>query len=215
MKKKLMALCVAVLVVFGFTSCSVPILDDFIVSEESLGKTNNTAATIGDAMKDYLALQEMEDCALYGIDMQLNSDANGYLKFYYCQTPPVDAEYSHIWVAEVNSKTAHVERFSKLNRELDGEDPYYMVKENDCFDAGSLPVDSDNAISFGIRSFSNDLEFQYDYVQMQLTAPNRKPVYEIRFISMLNDLVYCCTVDAVGGNVLAQAQEALEQEDII
>ncbi len=215
MKKTLITVIAAVLILVACSSCSVPIIGDLIESEESLGKTNNTAATIGEAMKGYLELQEKENYALYGIDMQLNSDANGYLKLYYCESAPADAEYSDVWVAEVNSKTAHVERFSKLDHDLDGEDPYYMVKNNDTFDAGSLPVDSDKAIGFGIRAFSNDLEFQYDYVQMQLTAPNRKPAYEIRYISMLNDLVYCCTVDAIGGNILSQSREALEQEDII
>ncbi len=215
MKKRLMVLTIAVLMVMTMSSCSIPLIGDFVESEESLGKTNNSAATIGEAMKGYLELQEKGDYALYGIDMNLNSDANGTLKLYYCGKSPADADYSDVWVAEVNSKTAHVERFSKLDYDSDGEAPYLMVKNNDSFDAGSLPYDSDKAIVVGVRSFSGDLEFQYDYVQMVLTAPNGKPRYDVRFISMLNDTIYCCTIDAVSGSVLAHSTEALPQEDVL
>lgn len=211
--KKLIVFVVSLVMAVSLSSCSVPIISDFFESEESLGKTNNTAATIGEALKDYLKLQEKENYALYGVDMRLNSDANGMLKFYYCGVAPMDAEYGDVWVAEVNSKTAHVERFSALDYEEDGEAPYFMVKNNESFDAGSLPFDSFRAIGAGVRAFSDDLEFQYDYVQISLTAPKGKACYDIRYLSMLNDTIYCCTIDAVSGAVLASSTEVLEQED--
>lgn len=211
MKKNVLALIMALMLLLGMTSCSIPIISDFIESEDSLGKTNNTAVAIAAAMKDYLKNKKADDLSLYGIEMILNSDGNGNVKLYYAEGSPDQVDYSDIRVAEVDSKTGHVERFSKADYAKDGIAPYQTVRDCNAFDAGTLPIDSQKAISLGIRAFSSDSEFHYDYVQLSLTSPGDLEQYEIRFISMLNDTVYTCKVDAVNGAVLSSAVNALEE----
>lgn len=213
MKKRLFALLAAAVLLLSLSSCSIPIIGDLFESEESLGKTNNTAVTIAAAMKDYLKNKNKEELSLYGLEMVLNSDGNGVVKLYYAEGSPAQVAYSDIRVAEVDSKTGHVERFSKADYAEDGLTPYQMVREYNAFDAASLPIDSEKAISMGIRAFSNNQDFHYDYVQLRLAAPGTLEQYDIQFISMLNDTVYYCTVDAVSGTVLSSSAGALDQGD--
>ena len=210
MKKRIFALLSAILLLLSLSSCTLPIVSDFIDSEESLGKTNNTAVAIAGAMKDYLAYKKKSDLSLYGIEMILNSDGNGTVKLYYANELPEKVAYSDIMVAEVDSKTGHVERFSKADYAQDGLTPYQMVMECNAFDAASLPVDSGKAISAGVRAFSSNTDFHYDYVQMELTSTGLLEQYTIRFISMLNDTIYNCVVDAVSGTVVSSSAEALK-----
>ncbi len=210
MKKKLLAVLMIIGTMLSMASCSIPLVGDFFESENSLGKTNNTAVSIAGAMKDYLKNKNKEDHALYGIEMILNSDSNGMVKLYYSAAAASEAEYSDIRVAEVDSKTGHVERFGKANYAKDGLLPYQLVKESDPFDGGSLPIDSGKAISAAVRAFSGNTDFHYDYVQICLSAPSGLEQYEIEFISMLNETVYYCTVDAVSGAVLASSTGSLE-----
>lgn len=196
MKRKLIfTLLMAVLL--SFTGCSG--------GSNSLGKTNNTAVAIAGAMKDYLKDRGKEDLALYGIELILNSDGNGTVKLYYTGDTPAKASYSDVYVSEVDSKTGHVERFGKADYGKDGITPYKMVRECRAFDAASLPIDSSAAVTAGMRAFSGDVEFYYDYVQVALSAPGATERYEIRYISMLNDMIYYCTVDAVTGAVLTSS----------
>lgn len=211
--KKVVAMLMAVLMLLSLASCTIPVIGDFIESEESLGKTNNTAVTIAEAMKEYLKNKKKEGLSLYGIEMVLNSDGNGDVRLYYSDRSPEEVAYSDVRVAEVDSKTGHVERFSAAHYEMDGLTPYRLVKESAAFDAGSLPIDSEKAISAGVRAFSNDKEFHYDYVQILLSAPNGVEQYAVKYISMLNDVVYRCTVDAVSGTVLASSTGPLAEEE--
>ncbi len=212
--KKRIALFLIGLLMLSATSCTIPVIGDFIESEESLGKTNNTAVTIAGAMKDYLKSQKKEDASLYGVELVLNSDGNGTVRLYYTQKAPEDAAYSDVLVAEVDSKTGHVGRFSSANYAKDGLAPYQLVRERDAFDGASLPIDSEKAVSLGVRAFSNHVEFHYDYVQILLSAPRGLEQYEIKFISMLNDTVYRCTVDAVSGTVLQSSTAVLTEEEV-
>ncbi len=201
---------IALLIILGLMlsvccSCSLPIISDFIKSDESLGKTNNTAVAIAAAMDQYLIKKKKESLSLYGMELILNSDGNGTVKLYYAAKAPQDIEYTDLYVGVVNSKTGHVERFSKAKFEDDGILPYEMVKSGVPFSAANLPIDSEKAISVGSRKFSADSEFHYDYVQMKLSAPNGQEQYEIQYISMLNDKIYHCTVDAVSGTALASS----------
>lgn len=211
--KKVLALLMAVMMLLSAASCSIPVIGDFIESEESLGKTTNTAVAIASVMKDYLKNKKQEDLSLYGIELILNSDGNGSVKLYYTDKAPSEVSYSDITVAEVNSKTGHVERFSVARYEEDGLTPYRLVKESGAFDAGTLPVDSGKAITLSVHTFSNDTDFHYDYVQIMLSAPGGMEQYEVRLISMLNDVVYQCTVDAVSGSILAFSTGALAEEE--
>lgn len=213
MKKRVIALLMAAMLLLSLSSCSIPIIGDLFESEESLGKTNNTAVTIAAAMKDYLKNKNKEGLSLYGLEMVLNSDGNGEVKLYYAEGSPDQVEYSEIRVAEVNSKTGHVERFSKADYAEDGLTPYQMVREYNAFDAASLPIDSEKAISMGVRAFSSDPDFHYDYVHIRLAAAGTLEQYELQFISMLNDTVYYCTVDAVTAAVTASSTGALNQGD--
>ncbi len=215
MKRRAIALLLIILTLFSLSSCAIPIIGDFFQSEDSLGKTNNTAVTIAEAMKEYLKNKKKNDLSLYGMELILNVDGNGTVRLYYSDKAPKDAKYSDIQVAEVDSKTGHVERFFDANYAKDGLTPYRMVKECNAFDAGTLPIDSERAIAVGVRAFSTDQEFHYDYVQLELSSPNALEQYEIRFISMLNDMVYYCTVDAVSGAVRASSKGALEQEKTV
>ena len=210
MKKKLLAVLMIICIMLSMASCSMPLIGDFFESENSLGKTNNTAVAIAEAMRDYLKFKNKEDYALYGIEMVLNSDSNGMVRLYYSGASAGEAEYSDIYVAEVDSKTGHVERFGKANYAKDGLLPYQLVKESDPFDGGSLPIDSGKAISAASRAFSGNTDFHYDYVQVCLSAPNGLEQYEIEFISMLNATIYYCTVDAVSGAILASSTGLLE-----
>lgn len=211
-KKKisLWALLIAVILSMSGCSGSIPIIGDFIKSENSLGKTNNTAVSISAAMKDFLKGKNKGHYALYGIDMVLNSDGNGAIKLYYTGETPESAAYSDVYVAEVDSKTGHVERFGKADYAKDGLAPYQYVREGYAFDGASLPIDSGKAIANGVKSFSGDSDFHYDYVQMQLRSNGQTEQYEVRFISMLNDKVYLCNVDAVSGSVLKESVAPLK-----
>lgn len=211
MKKSFLAL-LAALVLISLSSCSVPIISDFVQSDESLGKTNNTAVPIAAAMKEYLQAKNKEDLSLYGIEMILNSDGNGTVKLFYTKKTPEEAEYSDIYVAEVDSRTGHVERFSKADYAEDGLTPFELVKYGNAFDAATLPVDSEKAISAAAQAFSNNQDFHYDYVQVELSMTGALEQYEIRFISMLNDRTYLCMVDAVNGAVLESSSGALVRE---
>lgn len=211
MKKSFLAL-LAALVLISLSSCSVPIISDFVQSDESLGKTNNTAVPIAAAMKEYLQAKNKEDLFLYGIEMILNSDGNGTVKLFYTKKTPEEAEYSDIYVAEVDSRTGHVERFSKADYAEDGLTPFELVKYGNAFDAATLPVDSEKAISAAAQAFSNNQDFHYDYVQVELSMTGALEQYEIRFISMLNDRTYLCMVDAVNGAVLESSSGALVRE---
>ena len=210
MKKKLLALVALVLVAVLVSSCSMSDLAKLFESDESLGKTNNTAVAIADAMEGYLEKKKMTDQALYGIEMNLNSDSNGLVKLYYSAAAPQDAEYDDIYVSEVDSKTGHIERFGKADFKKEGTLPFQLVKQSAAFDAASLPIDSGKAISNASRIFNENADFYYDYVYILLSAPEGKEIYEIEFISMLNDQVYYCTIDAVSGDVLEYDQEALD-----
>lgn len=203
--KKFFALLTVLLMVVSMTSCSIPIIGDFIKSDSSLGKTNNTAVTIAAAMEEFLKAKNKSDMVLYGMEMVLNSDANGAVLLYYTAALPEVAEYSDIYVAEVDSKTGHVERFSKANYSNDGIEPYQMVKEGQALQAGNLPIDSGKAISNGSKAFSGNQDFRYDYIEVSLSASTGLEQYEIRYISMMNDMVYYCTVDGVSGAVLASS----------
>ena len=211
--KKVVALLMAAVMLLSLASCTIPVIGDFIESEDSLGKTNNTAVTIASAMKDYLKNKKKEGLSLYGIELVLNSDGNGDVRLYYSDQLPEKAAYSDVRVAEVDSKTGHVERFSAAWYEVDGLTPYRLVKESAAFDAGSLPIDSEKAISAGVRAFSGDQEFHYDYVQILLSAPNGIEQYEVKYISMLNDVIYRCVVDAMSGTVLASSTAPLAGEE--
>ncbi len=204
MKKKFFAIVTLVVMLLGMSSCSL------IGTGNSLGKTNNTAVTISKAMNGYLAKKKKENYSLYGIEMMLNSDSNGLVKLYYSAVPSEQVEYADIYVAEVDSKTGHVERFEKANYAKDGIIPYQFVKENDAFDAATLPVDSGKALSVATRAFSTTADFYYDYIQVRLVCVDGVEQYELRLISMLNDLVYCCNVDAVSGDALEVSTEPLE-----
>ena len=207
--KKCLTLGLVLLITFMMSSCNLPIISDFVESDSSLGKTNNTAVTISSAMNDYLAAKNKSDMVLYGVEMALNSDGNGTVLLYYTAVLPEVAEYSDIYVAEVDSKTGHVQRFSKANYTEDGIDPYQMVKEGRAIRVDTFPVDSGKAISNGVKAFSNNSDFHYDYIEIIIMSLNGQEQYEIRYISMLNDLVYNCTVDAVTGAVLASSVGAL------
>ena len=210
MKKKVLSFVLLVVLVMMLNSCTLPIIGDFIESDESLGKTNNTAVTIAEAMKDYLVKKNRTDLSLYGIEMNLNSDGNGTVKLYYSKVIPEKLSYSAVYVAEVDSTTGHVERFSKADYSKDGLTPYQAVSVGIAFDAGSLPIDSEKAVSLGVHSFAADLDFHYDYVQIILSAPNDLEQYDIRYISMLNDKVYYAAIDAVSGSVISTSIGALE-----
>jgi uncharacterized membrane protein YkoI len=210
MKKQMILLLLLALVLTFCSSCSLPIVGDFFENDKSLGKTNNTATTISKAMNDYLAKKNKEDFALHGVELTLNSDSNGLVKLYYSAESADVAEYSDIYVAEINSKTGYVERFEKAVYSEDGIEPYQLVKTTEAFDGASVPIDSGKAMSYGVRAFSGELEFYYDYIQMMLSAPNGVEQYSVRFISMLNDKIYNCTVDAVSGTVLASSVEPLK-----
>jgi hypothetical protein len=210
MKKKFLALVALLLVAVLTASCSMSDLAKLFESDESLGKTNNTAVAIADAMDGYLEKKKMTDQALYGVEMNLNSDSNGLVKLYYSAVSPEEAKYEDIYVAEVDSKTGHVERFGKVDFKKEGKVPFQLVKQSTAFDAGTLPIDSGKAISTASRIFNENADFYYDYVYILLSAPDGKEIYEIEFISMLNDQVYHCTVDAVSGAVLEYDQEALD-----
>ncbi len=211
MKKKLSLFVLLIVAVICMSSCSIPIIGDFIQSDSSLGKTNNTAVTIADAMKGYLEGKNKEHFALYGMELILNSDGNGTVKLYYTGALPEEAEYSDVYVAEVDSKTGHVERFGRADYAKDGLTPYRLVREGRAFDASSLPIDSGKATGVGVKAFSTDSDFHYDYVQIELSSSGSVEQYDIRFISMLNDAVYTCRVDAVSGSLLKSAKEPLEK----
>ncbi len=210
MKKRLVALLLILAILIGASGCSIPVIGDLIESENSLGKTNNTAVAIAGAMQDFLKEKKKSDLVLYGLEMILNDDSNGIVKLYYTDVQPRDAVYSDIYVAEVDSKTGHVERFEKVQYADDGITPFEMVKNSAPLDAASLPVDSGKAISAGARAFSADLEYQYDYIHIALVKTDSLEKYEIRFISMLNDQIYYCTVDGVTGAVITSSVGALE-----
>lgn len=210
MKKKFSLLALILAIVLCLSSCSIPIIGDFIQSDSSLGKTNNTAVAIAEAMKDYLKSKKKAHFSLYGMELILNNDGNGIVRLYYTGETPESAEYSDVYVAEVDSKTGHVERFERADYAKDGLTPYRMVREGVAFDAATLPIDSNKAISIGVKSFSSDLEFHYDYVQLTLSTVDSYEQYEIRYISMLNDIVYSCRVDAVSGKLLESTKEPLE-----
>lgn len=210
MKKKIVLPFILVCILVFCSSCTLPIIGDFIENDKSLGKTNNTAVTISEAMTDYLVKKGKENYLLHGIELTLNSDSNGVVKLYYSSTSADLAEYSDIYIAEINSKTGYVERFDKAVYSKDGMEPYQLVKTTDAFDGASIPIDSGKAMSVGVRAFSGEAEFHYDYVSMLLTASDGLEQYSIQFISMLNDKVYRCVVDAVSGTVLTTAIEPLK-----
>lgn len=212
MKKRMMVWAMLLGVLLSFSGCSgsVPIIGDFIKSENSLGKTNNTAVTISAAMKAFLKGKNKGHYSLYGMEMILNSDGNGAIKLFYTGETPENADYSDVYVAEVDSKTGHVERFEKADYAKDGLAPYQCVREGYAFDGASLPIDSGKAIANGVKSFSSDADFHYDYVQMQLKSDGQTEQYTVRFISMLNDMIYHCNIDAVSGNVLKASVAPLE-----
>ena len=133
MKKSIVAILILVTILLSLSSCSIPLIGDFFESENSLGKTNNTAVTIAAAMGEFLAAKKKEDSSLYGVELVLNSDGNGQVCLYYSQKKPAEAEYSDVLVAEVDSKTGHVERFSSAKYEKDGLLPYQLVKESEAF----------------------------------------------------------------------------------
>ena len=204
MYKRVVAFLILISVSFALSSCKM------ISGKNSLGKTNNTAVTIADAMNDYLQKKNKGNYSLYGIESALNGDNNGIIKLYYSAVPSDKAAYTDILVAEVDSKTGHVERLGKANYAKDGLAPYEIVKENESFDAASLPIDSGAALSAATRTFSSEADFYYDYVQIKLICNEGLEQYEIRLISMLNDLIYCCNVDAVSGVALHWAIEPLK-----
>lgn len=191
-------------------SCSLPLVGDIFENDKSLGKTNNTAVTISEVMTDYLTKKNKENYLLHGIELTLNSDSNGVVKLYYSSTSADQAEYSDIYIAEINSKTGYVERFDKAVYSKDGIEPYQLVKTTDAFDGASMPIDSGKAMSAGVRAFSGEAEFHYDYVSMLLTSSGGIEQYSIQFISMLNDKKYNCIVDAVSGAVLSASVEPLK-----
>ncbi len=210
MKKRIVLPLLMVCVLLFFSSCSLPIIGDIFENDKSLGKTNNTAVTISEAMTDYLEKKNKENYLLHGIELTLNSDSNGVVKLYYSSVPAAQAEYSDIYIAEINSKTGYIERFDQAVYSKDGIDPYWLVKTTDAFDGASIPVDSGKAMSNGVRAFSGESEFHYDYVSMSLTVSDGIEQYAIQFISMLNDKVYSCNVDAVNGTILSTSIEALK-----
>lgn len=210
MKKRIVLPLLMVCVLLFFSSCSLPIIGDFFENDQSLGKTNNTAVTISEAMTDYLVKKNKENYLLHGIELTLNSDSNGVVKLYYSSVPAAQAEYSDIYIAEINSKTGYIERFDQAVYSKDGIDPYRLVKTTDAFDGASISIDSGKAMSNGVRAFSGEAEFHYDYVSMSLTVSEGIEQYAIQFISMLNDKVYSCNVDAVSGTILSISIEPLK-----
>ena len=210
MKKRIVLPLLLICILLLLTSCSLPIIGDFFENDKSLGKTNNTAVTISEAMSDYLVKNNKGKFSLHGIELSLNSDSNGTVKLYYSSVSADQAEYSNIYIAEINSKTGYVERFEKAIYSKDGIEPYRLVKTTDAFDGASIPVDSGKAMSIGVRAFSGEPEFYYDYARILLTATDGFEQYSIQFISMLNDKVYSCNVDAVSGAVLSTAIDPLE-----
>ena len=210
MRKRIAALLLAVVMLMGLSGCSIPVIGDLVHQDNSLGKTNNTAVAIVSAMEEFLENKNQSDLVLYGLEMILNADSNGIVRLYYTDVQPQNAVYSDIYVAEVDSKTGHVERFEKINYADDGITPFQIVKENHPIDVAALPVDSGAAINTGVRAFSGDAEFYYDYIHVSLTKADALEQYEIRFISMLNDQIYYCTVDAVNGGLIASSVGVLE-----
>ena len=209
MKRSIVAFLLVVLMLLS-SSCAIPIIGDFVQSDESLGKTNNTAVTIAAAMKDYLKKKDKQNLSLYGVDLLLNSDGNGEVKLFYAQGKTQDMKYDDIYVAEVDSTTGHVERFSKADFSKDELAPYEIVRNGKPMDAGALPIDSEKAISLAVKRFASNPEFHYDYVQIRLSMPAATEIYSISFISMLNDVVYSTTVDAVTGTLLDSSSRPLE-----
>ena len=132
---------------------------------------------------------------------------------YYSSTLPEDAAYSDIYVAEIDSKTGHISRFGKADYAKDGIKPYEAVKRGFPLNAASLPIESNKAITLGIKVFSGDLDFYYDFIQISLAYHNTVESYKIQFISMLNDKVYYCEVDAVNGTVLHSSVGSLEDRE--
>ena len=209
MKRSIVAFLLVVLMLLS-SSCAIPIIGDFVQSDESLGKTNNTAVTIAAAMKDYLKKKDKQNLSLYGVDLLLNSDGNGEVKLFYAQGKTQDMKYDDIYVAEVDSTTGHVERFSKADFSKDELAPYEVVRNCKPMDVGALPIDSEKAISLAVKRFASNPEFHYDYVQIRLSMPAATEIYSISFISMLNDVVYSTTVDAVTGTLLDSSSRPLE-----
>ena len=210
MKKRIVLPLLLVCILLLFSSCSLPIIGGFFENDKSLGKTNNTAVTISVAMTEYLAKKNKENFSLHGIELSLNSDSNGLVRLYYSSASADKAEYSNIYIAEINSKTGDVERFGKAVYSKDGIEPYRLIKTTDAFEGACTPVDSGKAMSIGVRAFSGEPEFYYDYARILLTSSDGFEQYSIQFISMLNDKVYSCNVDAVSGTVLSTAVDPLD-----
>ena len=144
------------------------------------------------------------------MDLLLNSDGNGEVKLFYAQGKTQDMKYDDIYVAEVDSTTGHVERFSKADFSKDELAPYEVVRNCKPMDVGALPIDSEKAISLAVKRFASNPEFHYDYVQIRLSMPAATEIYSISFISMLNDVVYSTTVDAVTSTLLDSSSRPLE-----
>lgn len=209
MKRRFMIFALLLAVALLLSSCGLDEAGIF-ESDESLGKTNNTAVAIAEAMNGYLEKKGEEDLVLYGMELNLNSDGNGIVKLFYAAEQPVEVDYSDIYVAEVDSKIGHVERFESVDYSKDGILPYHLVKEGEAFDASSLPIDSGKAVSNASRIFNENHDFYYDYVRIVLSAPKGVEIYEIEFISMLSDTIYSSSVDAVSGAILSSDIDALD-----
>ena len=195
MKRFFSALLMSAVILVSFSGCSV-----FDTSKNSISKTSNTVATIYTALKENLELRGKKNYSLYGVKMTVNSENVGKYTYVYTNKRPDEMKYSDVLIVEVNNRTGRIEKCSAPDYAKYSTMPYDIIKSNMPIVPDSLYIDSDKAVSIAANAASRD-DFVYNYVDLTLKYTDGRVLYNIGHISLVNNCIYKCTVDAMTGSI--------------
>lgn len=201
MKKAISVILILSCLITTLCSC-----DFSYIKNEGVGKTENTAISIYNAISEQMKSRGKQNYNLYGIRMRVNSENVGYFTYIYTNKRPDELKYSDILVVKVNTLTGKIEKFSSPEYDVYGSEPYDMIKSAMPIDPSEFGIDSSRAVK--TASAANPGK-EYNYIDMSVTYKYGTPLYTVSFISLVDNCMYVTDIDAMTGTVINQSEEEL------
>lgn len=176
--------------------------------KSNVGKGANTVMTVYTAVNEMMKEKNKADYKLYGIRMLMNSENVGTFTYVYTDKRPDAMSYSDIFVVKVNNRTGNIEKMSAPDFADYGSAPYDMIKTAVPIDPSHFGVDSDTALKTASKAhFATGLT--YNYIDANILYKDGLCVYEVKYISLVENLVYISVVDALTGTLISKTVEEL------
>ncbi len=205
MKKKILIFTFCLAMMLGLTACST-----FSVSLKSVGKDGTGAKKMATAInEDIKSHKRGGDYVLYGIEMSMDTEGNGKARLIYTRKLMQELKYSDIMIVTVDMRTGRIETAKEADFATYGTLPYEIIVDGTPLMIESWKQDSSSALAVAQKTFFEEEDFVYNYVQVNARVKDGIGQYEITFVSLVKGLRYKCAVDGMSGAILSKEIEDL------